>query len=137
MQKTITIRGVVESGQKLGRTLGFPTANVHPDAETCRIAAGVWLARVAVVGGDRYWGLVNVGWRPTVENETAGDGRVCKAEAWLFDFEGDLYGREIEIEPVRFLRSEIKFGSLDELRRAIERDKQNALNIIERDEFTL
>lgn len=119
----------------MGRTLGFPTANVHLPLERCRAErlGGVWFARIILEdSGERYWGLVNVGVRPTVE-----DSGSCKAEAWLMDFSGDLYGREISIELLKFLRAEAKFASLDELRRAMERDRQNALNIIASDEFTL
>lgn len=135
MQKTITIRGRVLAGRQLGRTLGFPTANVHLPIDRCRAErmGGVWLARVILTDtGERYWGLVNVGVRPTVE-----DAGTCKAEAWLLDFGGDLYGREIVIELLKFLRPEAKFGSVEELRAAMEEDKQNALNIIASDEFTL
>lgn len=135
MQKTITIRGRVLPGRQLGRTLGFPTANVHLPLERCRAErlGGVWLARIILEDtGERYWGLVNVGTRPTVD-----DSGLCKAEAWLLDFSGDLYGREIAIELLKFLRSEAKFASLDELRGAMERDRLNALNIIASDEFTL
>lgn len=135
MPKTITIRGRVLPGRRLGRTLGFPTANVRLPLERCREEqmGGVWFARI-VLGetGERYWGLVNVGTRPTVE-----DAGACKAEAWLMDFAGDLYGREIEIELLRFLRPEHKFASVDELREAMERDKRNAIKIIENDEYTL
>ena len=119
----------------MGRTLGFPTANVHLPLERCRAEqlGGVWLARIILEDtGERYWGLVNVGVRPTVE-----DAGSCKAEAWLLDFSGNLYGREIGIELLRFLRAEAKFESLGELRGAMEQDKKNALNIIASDEFTL
>lgn len=135
MQKTITIRGRVLPGRQLGRTLGFPTANVHLPLERCRTEqlGGVWLARIVLdESGERYWGLVNVGVRPTVE-----DAGSCKAEAWLLDFSGDLYGREICIELLKFLRSEAKFGSIEELRGAMEADRNNALNIIASNEFTL
>lgn len=135
MQKRITIRGRVLAGRRLGRTLGFPTANVHLPLDRCRAegVGGVWLARVTLEDcGERYWGLVNVGVRPTVE-----DAGSCKAEAWLLDFGGELYGREIVIELLKFLRPEAKFASLDELREAMEGDRLNALNIIASDEFTL
>lgn len=144
MEQTITIRGTVQPGRRLGRTLGFPTANVHPTEEDGRAAAGVWLARVTVEeSGRRYWALVNVGRRPTVEPDAGPNGEAipqpqCKAEAWLFDFDGDLYGREIVIELMRYLRPERRFGSLEELRAAIEQDKRQAINIIRNDdEYTL
>lgn len=135
MQKTITIRGRVLAGRQLGRTLGFPTANLHLPLERCRTErlGGVWLARIVLEDtGERYWGLVNVGVRPTVE-----DAGSCKAEAWLLDFSGDLYGRQIGIELLKFLRTEQKFASVDELREAMEQDRLNAFNIIASDEFTL
>lgn len=134
MGKAITIRGIVQPGRRLGRTLGFPTANVHPTTpeDEMKAAEGVWVARVTVAAsGERYWGLVNVGRRPTVET---GSGGRCKAEAWLFDFDGDLYGREIEIELVRFLRAERRFASVEELRRAMEQDKIQAINMIANDD---
>lgn len=133
MQKRITIRGMVEAGRQLGRTLGFPTANIRLSPDTTLPQAGVWLARVTLEAtGQRLWGLVNVGQRPTIE--AAG---VWKAEAWLFDFEGDLYGQLIDLDLLRFLRPERKFNSLDELREAMLQDKQNAINIIANHEFTL
>ncbi len=141
MQERITICGEVVPGRRLGRTIGFPTANIELEPEQggeerVRAGSGVWLARVSLEEtGQRYWAVANIGRRPTVETQ-AGGGRY-KAEAWLFDFDGDLYGRRIEVELVRFLRPERKFDSLEELRRAIERDKENALNIIANDEFTL
>lgn len=135
MQKAITIQGRVRPGRRLGRTLGFPTANIHPTTpEDVRAAEGVWLARITVLAsGERYWGLVNVGRRPTVETATEGGG-VCKAEAWLFDFDGDLYGHELRLDLLRYLRPERKFASVEELRRAMERDKEQAINIIENDD---
>lgn len=135
MQKTNTIRGEVLPGRRLGRTLGFPTANVHLPLARCRQEhlAGVWFARITVAEtAERYWGLVNVGTRPTVDNSG-----LCKAEAWLLNFCGDLYGRVIEVELLKFLRPEAKFGSVEELREAMEKDKENAFNIIANDEFTL
>ena len=65
------------------------------------------------------------------------DAGRCKAEAWLLDFDGDLYGQRIAIELLEFLRPEKKFASVDELREAMERDRRNALNIIENDGYTL
>ncbi|WP_298064176.1 riboflavin kinase [uncultured Rikenella sp.] len=139
MQKAITIQGRVRPGRRLGRTLGFPTANIHlAMSEDVRAAEGVWLARITILeSGERYWGLVNVGRRPTVETATE-DGGICKAEAWLLDFDGDLYGSELRLDLLRYLRPERKFASVEELRQAMERDKKQAINIIENDdEYTL
>ncbi len=129
----MTIRGAVEAGRQLGRTLGFPTANVRLSPQVEPPRAGVWLARVTLpANGKPYWALVNVGHRPTVE--TRGE---WKAEAWLLDFEGDLYGQVIDIELLRFLRPERKFDSVEQLRQAMLQDKQHAINIIANHEFTL
>lgn len=122
-------------GRRLGRTLGFPTANIELSAGN-GAADGVWLARAEGVTADgerfRYWALVNVGTAPTVA-----EGGRRKAEAWLFDFEGDLYGCELRLELLRCLRPERRFDALEDLRRAMEEDRKNALNIIQEDELTL
>ncbi|MCH5305915.1 MAG: riboflavin kinase [Rikenella sp.] len=142
MQKTMTIRGTVQPGRQLGRRLGFPTANLpltdRDGVDGCR-AAGVWVARITIEKrGERYWGLVNVGRRPTVEPDAENGGGLCTAEAWLFDFDGDLYGCELRIELLHFLRPERKFSSVEALREAMEQDKIQAVDIIKNDdEYTL
>lgn len=110
-----SLSGIVTEGRKLGRKLGFPTANVAiggvlapPD--------GVWAVRAAIAGGEPRPGIANLGVRPTV------DGSVRVLEVHLYDFSGDLYGREIEVEFVRFQRPEMKFASLDLLRAQIAED---------------
>ncbi len=134
MQKRHSIQGIVTAGRQLGRTLGFPTANVELSSAGDQ-PDGVWLAR-AIWDDDRStqrrWALVNIGTAPTVTPE-----KKPKAEAWLFDFSGDLYGRELRLDLLHYLRPERKFASVDELRRAMEADKQKALDIIAYHEFTL
>ena len=76
--------------------------------------------------------MVNIGTAPTVTQEEK-----TKAEAWLFDFSGDLYGRELRLDLLRYLRPERKVASVEELRRAMEEDKPTALKSIAQDEFTL
>lgn len=138
MQKRHTIRGLVTAGRQLGRTLGFPTANIELAAtgrSRDKEQDGVWLARAAWEddrGTQRRWALVNIGTAPTVTQEEK-----TKAEAWLFDFTGDLYGRELRIDLLHYLRPERKFSSVEELRRAMEEDRKNALNIIAHHELTL
>jgi riboflavin kinase/FMN adenylyltransferase len=107
--------GTVEEGRKLGRTLGFPTANVAI-GEVLTPPDGVWAVRVSIDGGPARPGIANLGMRPTV----AGTARLL--EVHVFDFSGDLYGREIEVEFVRFQRPEMKFASLDLLREQIAED---------------
>ena len=110
-----TMAGRVVEGRKLGRRLGFPTANVAV-GEMLAPPDGVWAVRVAVAGGAALPGVANLGVRPTV------DGSIRVLEAHLFDFAGDLYGSEIEVEFVRFLRAEMRFASLDLLRGQIAED---------------
>ena len=91
------VKGKVAGGNRLGRTLGFPTANI-PLKEDDPVCNGVYAARVRI-DGTEHEAVVNVGHRPTVGN---GPDRVL--EAHLLDFEGDLYGQTIEVELLEFLR---------------------------------
>ncbi len=113
------VAGVVAEGRKLGRQLGFPTANVAIGEELTP-PDGVWAVRVSMAAGAALPGVANLGVRPTV------DGASRVLEVHVFDFSGDLYGREIEIEFVRFLRPEQRFDSLDLLREQIVADADAA-----------
>lgn len=107
--------GTVVQGQKLGRTLGFPTANLAcPDAQLP--PDGVWAIRANLPNGASLDGVANLGIRPTV------DGKSHSLEVHLFEFSGDLYGQSLEIQFVEHLRPEIKFSSLDALRTQIQQD---------------
>jgi riboflavin kinase/FMN adenylyltransferase len=109
------LAGTVIEGRKLGRGLGFPTANLRlGERQTPR--DGVWAVRV---DGDRE-GVVNLGTRPTV------DGSERLLEVHLFDFSGDLYGKELRVSFGKFLRAERKFDSVDELRQQIGKDAEEA-----------
>jgi len=113
------ISGCVVVGRQLGRQLGFATANVAIGEELTP-PDGVWAVRVSVAGGPARPGVANLGVRPTV------DGATRVLEAHLFDFSGDLYGREIAVEFVRFLRPEQRFASLELLREQIVADAATA-----------
>ena len=107
--------GRVVPGRKMGQKLGFPTANV----ETAGLQLppdGVYAAGVRI-GDKTFRGIANLGLRPTVSTDHQ---RVL--EVHLFDFEGDLYGMEIEVEFLRFIRGEKKFASVEDLREQIARD---------------
>ena len=109
------VLGRVVLGRQTGRTLGFPTANL--DTTGLQLPPdGVYAVRVRV-GDEIFQGIANLGVRPTVSHDAR---RVL--EVHLFAFAGDLYGREAEVEFVRFLRGERKFASTDELRAQIARD---------------
>jgi riboflavin kinase/FMN adenylyltransferase len=121
--RNYTVTGMVLEGRKLGRTLGFPTANILTADEQLP-PDGVWVVR-AKVGDTWFRGVANLGRRPTVEQADA--PRLL--ETHLFGFAGDLYGTTMEVEFVSFLRSERKFGSLDELREAIGADVAAARSV--------
>ena len=119
-----SITGTVIHGKKLGRSLGFPTANLLIDP-SLEIANGVYAGRVALTGKP-YGALVNIGYNPTVPT---GGKRLL--EAHLLDFSGDLYGRTISVELVVFLRPEQKFSSVEALRSQVAEDEQRALAYFE------
>jgi len=102
------IRGTVVSGDKRGRTIGFPTANLETDAQLIP-AHGVYAVRARVDGGSWEDGVANLGERPTF------DGRRFLIEVHLIDFMGDLYGREMEVGFVARLRAEQRFDGPDAL----------------------
>ena len=114
------VRGVVAHGDKRGRTIGFPTANV-PLGRHLEPARGVYAVRVTVPGGATVPGVANIGRRPTIN-----DGTESRVEAHLFDWEGDLYGQEVAVALMGYLRNEQKFGSFAELTTQIGRDAEQA-----------
>ncbi len=114
-----SIAGVVESGQKLARKLGFPTANIRVHGQAVLPPAGVYEVGVAVDGAPRR-GIANLGLRPTIR-ETE---KVMRLETHLPGWSGDLYGRELVVELHRFLRPERRFASVEELRAQIAADIQ-------------
>lgn len=109
------LTGQVLHGQKLGRTLGVPTANLTIPAGIAVPKFGVYACR-AQIGGHSYPAVANVGTRPTVS------GNGITVEPWILDFDGDLYGKEIRLEFYRFLRCEIKFHDLAALKKQIHED---------------
>lgn len=116
------LAGTVQHGERLARQLGFPTANVPVDGLELP-PSGVYAAHVRVVAtGFEYAAILNLGLRPTV---TPGE-TLPRLEAHLFDFDGDLYGQEIEVEFAHHLRPELKFSGVDALRRQIADDVASA-----------
>ena len=114
-----SLYGVVVAGNRLGRTIGFPTANMQM-YEPLKLVPGngVYYVKVETLGRD-FRGLCNVGCRPTV---SSGNHRTI--ETHIFDFEEDIYGLDIKVTFVEKIRDEIKFDSLDALREQLEKDKQ-------------
>ena len=120
--RNYSIRGRVISGQRLGRTLGVPTANIALEP-TSRLAHGIY-AVVARVGGRAFPAVASFGTRPSVD-----DGQPL-LEVHLLDFDGDLYGREMEVEFIERIRDERKFDSIPLLAAEMERDKERARAIL-------
>jgi riboflavin kinase / FMN adenylyltransferase len=116
------IMGKVIPGKELGRTLGFPTANLLPDP-SCRLRQGVYAVRV-VAGTKIYEGVASYGRRPTF------DGGQALLEAFLFDFSGDLYGETIEVLFVGWIRAEAKFDSAAALVAQMRLDEARAREIL-------
>jgi riboflavin kinase/FMN adenylyltransferase len=116
------IEGVVEQGDKRGRTIGFPTANVAL-GEHLRPRFGVYAVR-AMIDGTWHNGVANLGRRPTI-------GKLQENfEVHLFDFTGDLYGQSLRVALVDFIRPEMKFSGLDQLKAQIAADGQAARTIL-------
>jgi riboflavin kinase/FMN adenylyltransferase len=118
--RAYSLAGEVIHGDHLGQSLGFPTANLAT-AGLLLPANGVYAAH-ASVGGKNFRAVLNIGKRPTVEQPNP----ETRVEAHLLDFNGDLYGREMEVTFVARLREEQKFASLDELKAQIARDITSA-----------
>jgi riboflavin kinase / FMN adenylyltransferase len=115
--------GTVMEGQKLGRTLGFPTANLAT-GEAQLPPDGVWAVRVGLPDGRCLSAVANLGVRPTVGSEHR------LLEVHLFDFSADLYGQELEVTFQKHLRAEMKFSSLETLRQQIAKDAATARDFL-------
>ncbi len=113
------LHGVVVSGNRLGRTIGFPTANMQLYEPLKLIpAVGVYAVEVETLGG-KYLGMSNIGVRPTV-----GTGNALTVETNIFDFDEDIYGLDITIRFIRRIREEKRFPSLTELKAQLLEDKR-------------
>ncbi len=115
---TYSISGPVVHGNEIGRTIGFPTANIKPEKGLLLPSNGVYAA-LTWVDGKAYPGILNIGLRPTIEHSVG-----INIEVNLFDFHADIYGQTIVTELHHFLRSEKKFNGLDELKAQLQQDKE-------------
>lgn len=124
LTRPFAIRGVVEHGDKRGRTIGYPTANLHVE-QYLRPHYGVYAVTGRVLAtGQELKGAANIGVRPQFEPPKE------LLEPYFFDFSGDLYGQEIEVGFHHFLRGEAKFDSLDGLVEQMERDCDEARRLL-------
>lgn len=135
--RPFSICGMVVGGDKRGRTIGYPTANLNLAERRQLPAGGVYVARVTILGGQdacsgplpcqvvprtgpAYGGMLNLGLRPTF------DGKALRCEVHLFDYSGDLYGRELRVEFLQRLRGEQAFAGVAALKEQLGRDEVEA-----------
>lgn len=128
--RPFSILGTVVKGARLGRTLGFPTANIRPSNEVCP-ATGVYAAR-ALLDRRAHAGVLNVGFRPTVRPAAAADPVI---ELHLFDFERDIYGAAIEVFFMARLRDERRFATLADMVGQMGRDRDRAARLLESEKW--
>lgn len=115
--RAFNIIGTVEHGQHLARQLGAPTANISLPPSAALPRAGVYAIQ-SLIDGRTQRGIANIGLRPTINEQI----KVTRLEAHFPNWSGDLYGQQLNIELLRFIRPEIKFNSIDELRSRIRQD---------------
>jgi riboflavin kinase / FMN adenylyltransferase len=124
LREIYSLRGIVVTGRQLGRVLGFPTANLQLDQNSALfIANGIYAVKVTV---DKitHKGMANIGIRPTL------DQHELTIEVNIFDFNRDIYGKEIVVHFLERVRDEKKFNSLEELKEQIAKDKIQIMGIL-------
>lgn len=114
--RNYSVTGIVEEGKMLGRKLGMPTLNIYPPEDKLLPPKGVYYSRV-IHGNTVYKGITNIGSKPTVN-----DTLKISVETYLYDFEGDMYGREIITQLLHFKRPEYKFAGVEELKKQMAED---------------
>jgi len=125
MTRPYTIQGVVQHGDKVGRSIGYPTANIDM-ADYLRPRYGIYAVRGRLADGCVLDGAANLGVRPTFDPPKE------LLEPYFFDFSGDLYGQAIEVELHSFIRTEAKFDSIEALKARMARDCDEAQAILRR-----
>jgi riboflavin kinase/FMN adenylyltransferase len=122
-RREYSLSGPVEAGDRVGRTLGFPTANIAIEPNKLVPALGAYAGRVRAPEGD-FIAALSVGYRPTF------GGTQLRVEAFVLDFEGDLYQQRLEFHFVRFLHADIKFPTVDDLVQQLKRDVADTRRIV-------
>lgn len=118
------LTGEVVKGKQLGRTIGFPTANIQIEEDYKLIPKNGVYAVKTIIDQKEVFGMMNIGFNPTVNGEKQ------TIEVHLFDFDADIYGQKIEVSLLHYLREEQKFGSVDLLKAQLNQDKINASNLL-------
>lgn len=115
---TYSVQGRVVHGKHLGTGMGFPTVNLLPPSQKHLPAFGVYYSEV-VIDGKVYPGITNIGRKPTIKGE-----HPAGVETYIYDWKKDIYGKNIEVKLLSFLRPERKFESVEELKRQVLSDKE-------------
>lgn len=118
------LSGKVVSGDKIGRKLGFPTANIDVHYEKLVPKSGVYAVNV-IISDKKYKGMINIGNRPTVNTD-----KHSTVEAHIFDFQGNLYGKNIKIIFKKYIREEQKFPNIDALKQQLAQDKKVSMTFL-------
>ncbi len=124
------LHGKVVKGNQLGRKLGFPTANIKINSELKLIPSVGSYAVQVELENKSFNGMLNIGVRPTINNENSGNALPVITEVHLFDFNKDIYGDEITVKFIKLIRKEQKFESIDKLKDQLVIDKQRATDIL-------
>jgi riboflavin kinase/FMN adenylyltransferase len=118
------LTGEVVKGKQLGRTIGFPTANIQIEEDYKLIPKnGVYVVKTTI-NQKEIFGMMNIGFNPTV------NGQKQTIEVNLFDFDADIYGQKVEVSLLKYLREEQKFSSVDSLKEQLNLDRKTALAFI-------
>lgn len=120
------LAGTIETGRQLGRTIGFPTANIKPNDHLKLVPAHGVYAVLLHVDGKVEKGMMNIGIRPTVDNSLA-----RTIEVHIINFNADIYNHRIEVAFVKKLRDEIKFPSIEHLKTQLQVDRNHAIEVLE------
>lgn len=131
LQTPYFIRGNVEGGNRIGRRISVPTANIKPSEEKVLPPFGVYAVRTET-GGQVYDGVANLGVKPTIPGKNP-----AGLEVWLFDYDGNLYDRELTVYLYSFQRRERAFASVDKLREQIVLDTGRAKEILANTPFQI
>ncbi len=120
------LSGIIVEGNHIGRKMGFPTANIHPLDPNKLIPMNGVYAIHAELRGETFKGMLNIGFRPTIDSAMA----VKTIEAHLFDISGDFYDEEVVIHFVKRVRDEMKFSGLDALKQQLQKDKDSIQKLL-------
>ncbi len=123
--RAYTLSGTVVLGNQRGNTIGFPTANLALEAAKIAVPSGGVYAIKVYIDGKCYKGMGNIG-----KNPTFGDVEEARLEVNIFDFNGNLYGKEIAVAFIERIRGEVKFASVDALVEQIKKDKETCLSLL-------